>query len=217
MLSFIGWEAVSHLAGELRDPARQLPRAIFFALGVVIVLYLGLAVATVGVLGTESPSNVPLADLMGAGLGEAGPDRHRRAGDAADDGDDERVRRGGREAVGRAGRRGLGAGVVRAAGAGTDLFAVVAAVLLAALATDLLGLDGLIKATSAAFVAVYVTSTAAGVRLLSGTGRRLAAVSFAAVLVVFAFFGRLSAGAGRRGCGCAALRRPRASLAAPAA
>jgi amino acid efflux transporter len=72
MLSFIGWEAVSHLAGELRDPARQLPRAIFFALAVVIVLYLGLAVATVGVLGTESPSNVPLADLMGAGLGEAG-------------------------------------------------------------------------------------------------------------------------------------------------
>src|SRR6185503_11165750 len=72
MLSFIGWEAVSHLAGELRDPARQLPRAIFFALGVVVVLYVGLAVATVGVLGTEAPSNVPLADLMGAGLGQAG-------------------------------------------------------------------------------------------------------------------------------------------------
>src|SRR6185295_4729679 len=72
MLSFIGWEAVSHLAGELRDPARQLPRAIFMALGVVVVLYVGLAVATVGVLGTEAPSNVPLADLMGAGLGQAG-------------------------------------------------------------------------------------------------------------------------------------------------
>ena len=64
MLSFIGWEAVSHLAGELRDPARQLPRAIFAALGVVVVLYLGLAVATVGVLGTAAPSDVPLADLM---------------------------------------------------------------------------------------------------------------------------------------------------------
>src|SRR3954471_16143279 len=72
MLSFIGWEAVSHLAGELRDPARQLPRAIFFALGVVIVLYLGLAVATIGVLGTSAPSDVPLADLMGAGLGGPG-------------------------------------------------------------------------------------------------------------------------------------------------
>jgi len=47
MLSFIGWEAVSHLAGELPDPARQLPRAIFAALGVVVVLYLGLAIAIV--------------------------------------------------------------------------------------------------------------------------------------------------------------------------
>ena len=72
MLSFIGWEAVSHLAGELRDPARQLPRAIFAALAIVVVLYLGLAVATIGVLGTAAPSDVPLADLMAAGLGSAG-------------------------------------------------------------------------------------------------------------------------------------------------
>src|SRR5918998_1166962 len=72
MLSFIGWEAVSHLAGELRDPDRQLPRAIFAALAVVVVLYLGLAVATVGALGTAAPSDVPLADLMAAGLGETG-------------------------------------------------------------------------------------------------------------------------------------------------
>src|SRR4051794_4861235 len=78
MLSFIGWEAVSHLAGELRDPARQLPRAIALALGVVVVLYLLLAVATVGVLGTARPSDVPLADLMAAGLG--GPGRAVTAG-----------------------------------------------------------------------------------------------------------------------------------------
>ena len=72
MLSFIGWEAVSHLAGELRDPARQLPRAIFAALAIVVVLYLGLAIATIGVLGTAAPSDVPLADLMAAGLGSVG-------------------------------------------------------------------------------------------------------------------------------------------------
>ena len=72
MLSFIGWEAVSHLAGELRDPARQLPRAIFAALAIVAVLYLGLSVATVGVLGTAAPTDVPLADLMAAGLGAPG-------------------------------------------------------------------------------------------------------------------------------------------------
>ena len=36
------------------------------------MLYLGLAVATVGVLGTAAPSQVPLADLMAAGLGAPG-------------------------------------------------------------------------------------------------------------------------------------------------
>ena len=73
MFSFIGWEAGSHLAGELEDPPRQLPRAIFGALAIVVVLYLGLAVATIGVLGTSAPSAAPLADLMAAGLGAPGP------------------------------------------------------------------------------------------------------------------------------------------------
>ena len=113
MLSFIGWEAVSHLAGELRDPARQLPRAIFAALAIVVVLYLGLAVATIGVLGTAAPSDVPLADLMAAGLGSVGRTRHRRPGRAADDGRDERLRRGRGAARGRAGGGGLGAGRAR--------------------------------------------------------------------------------------------------------
>ena len=72
MFSFIGWEAGSHLVGEFRDPARQLPRALLAALAIVVVLYLGLAVTTVGVLGTAAPSNVPLADLMAAGLGAPG-------------------------------------------------------------------------------------------------------------------------------------------------
>ena len=71
MLSFIGWEAVSHLAGELREPGAAAPAGDLAALGVVVMLYLGLAAATVGVLGA-TPSQVPLADLMAAGLGETG-------------------------------------------------------------------------------------------------------------------------------------------------
>ena len=107
MLSFIGWEAVSHLAGELRDPHRQLPRAIFGALAVVVVLYLGLAIATVGVLGTAAPSDVPLADLMAAG-----PRRDRAAPSPPalavllTMGDDERLRRRRRAARRRAGAEG---------------------------------------------------------------------------------------------------------------
>ena len=41
----------------------------------------------------------------------------------------------------------------------------------------------------AAFVAVYLTATAAGVRLLGGAARRAAAVACGAVVVVLAFFG----------------------------
>ena len=72
MLSFVGWEAVAHLAGDFADPRRQLPRAMLAAFAVVAVLYLGLAVATVAVLGGAPGSTVPLADLMQRGLGGAG-------------------------------------------------------------------------------------------------------------------------------------------------
>jgi len=185
MFSFIGWEAVSHLVGDLRDPARQLPRAILGALAVVVVLYLGLAVATVGVLGTTAPSSVPLADLMGAGLGAPG----RTA------------------TILLAVLLTLGtmsayvAAAVRLAGALTEgrragsppralaVFAVTSAVLLSLLAAGALGADDLVRASSAAFVAVYASATAAGVRLLDGRARWASAVSATAILVVLGFAG----------------------------
>jgi amino acid efflux transporter len=57
---FVGWEAVAQLAGEFRRPEHDLPRAMAVAFGLVTVLYVGLAVATIGVTaGTQS--RVPLA------------------------------------------------------------------------------------------------------------------------------------------------------------
>ena len=189
MLSFIGWEAVSHLAGELKDPARQLPRAIFSALGIVVVLYLGLAVATVGVLGTAEPSRVPIADLMAAGLGETG--RTATAALAM------LLTMGTMNAYVAAAVKLAGAlAAERSAPASLNepvralaLIAAVGAVLLVPLAADLLSVEGLVRACSACFVAVYVTATAAGIRLLDGGPRAAAAVAFAAVTVVLAFFG----------------------------
>ena len=55
MLSFVGWEAAAPLTTRFADPARQLPRVIGIALAVTSVLYLGLAVATIGVLGRRAP------------------------------------------------------------------------------------------------------------------------------------------------------------------
>ena len=70
---FVGWEAVAQLAGDFRRPDHDLPRAMAFAFAIVTVLYIGLAVATIGVTaGTNS--RVPLADLIAVGFGRAGRD-----------------------------------------------------------------------------------------------------------------------------------------------
>jgi amino acid efflux transporter len=67
--------------------------------------------------------------------------------------------------------------------------AAAGAVLLIPLAADLLSVEGLVRACSASFVAVYVIATAAGVRLLTGSARAAAGVAFAAVIVVLGFSG----------------------------
>jgi amino acid efflux transporter len=189
MLSFIGWEAVSHLAGELPDPARQLPRAIFAALAVVVVLYLGLAVATVGVLGTSAPSDVPLADLMAAGLGAPGRTATAVLAVLLTMGSMNAYVAGATKLAGALAAEGTAPAAFARPQRTVALLALLGAILLAPLAAGLLDVDALIRACGASFVAVYVISTAAGARILDGGARRAAAVAFAAVTVVFAFSG----------------------------
>ena len=189
MFSFIGWEAGSHLAGEFRDPARQLPRALLSALAIVVVLYLGLAVATVGVLGAGAPSDVPLADLMEAGLGAPGRTATAvlavlltmgtmNAYVAA------AVKLAGALAADEAAPRPLARARV-----GLGLLAVVSAGELALLAGGAFGVEALVRASSASFVAVYVPATAAGVLLLRGRVRWAAGATLAAMLAILAFSG----------------------------
>jgi amino acid efflux transporter len=73
MFSFAGWEAVAPLTTRFADPARQLPRAVAIALTVTTVLYLGLAVATISVLGPSAATDIPLAALLSHAIGTAGP------------------------------------------------------------------------------------------------------------------------------------------------
>ncbi len=42
MYSYSGWNAATYIVGELRDPARNLPRALFVGTAIVIVLYVSL-------------------------------------------------------------------------------------------------------------------------------------------------------------------------------
>jgi amino acid efflux transporter len=72
MLSFVGWEAAAPLTTRFADPGRQLPRVIGAALAVTSLLYLGLAVATTGVLGAGAGTSAPLAALLRDAAGPAG-------------------------------------------------------------------------------------------------------------------------------------------------
>lgn len=68
---FAGWEAVTSLSADYRHPRRDIPRATGIAVLVVGVLYLGVVVASLMVLGPATgDSAAPLADLLAIGVGE---------------------------------------------------------------------------------------------------------------------------------------------------
>ncbi|MEH6379041.1 amino acid permease [Streptomyces sp. KLMMK] len=70
--AFAGWEAASHLSGEFANPARDLPRVTAYTLAVVSVLYLVLAVTTIGALGPAAAgTDTPLTDLLAQSAGTA--------------------------------------------------------------------------------------------------------------------------------------------------
>ncbi|MFI9641626.1 APC family permease [Micromonospora sp. NPDC051925] len=64
--AFAGYARIATLGEEVRDPARTIPRAVPLALGMVLAIYLVLAVVAVGVLGPDrlAGSAAPLADVV---------------------------------------------------------------------------------------------------------------------------------------------------------
>ncbi len=73
LFAFTGIESALVPSGEVKDPARTVPRAVFLAMGGVTVLYLGLQFVAQGVLGPAlAGSATPLADAAGAVLGPWG-------------------------------------------------------------------------------------------------------------------------------------------------
>jgi amino acid efflux transporter len=66
---FTGWEAMTHLAGEFRDPRRVLPRVTLLALLVVGSLYVAISLMTLLVLGPAAgQTNAPLTVLLQTSL-----------------------------------------------------------------------------------------------------------------------------------------------------
>jgi amino acid efflux transporter len=191
MWLFIGWEAMAQLAGEFRDPARQLPRAMALAFAVITVLYAGLAVATI--VTKAGGSRVPLADLMAIGFGGAGRDAtavlavtltmgtmNVYTGSIAKLAAALAVERNLPAWIGGDAHRSIPRRPLLALGA-------LAAVFLTALALGISNTSDLIRASSACFIVVYVFALASAVRLLGGRLRSAAALSLVLVCVVAVF------------------------------
>ena len=72
--AFAGWEAVTHIAGEFRNPRRTIPLATAIAIAAVGVAYLALQIVTVAVLGESAgTSAVPLLELVATTAPGVGP------------------------------------------------------------------------------------------------------------------------------------------------
>lgn len=69
--AYLGFEAIANLAEEMKNPQRDLPRAILIALGFSMVLYLLVSISAVSVLGWQdlSQSSGPLAEVASRLLG----------------------------------------------------------------------------------------------------------------------------------------------------
>lgn len=73
IFAFAGIESAMVPSGEVREPARTVPRAVILALGIVTVFYLFVQLVSQGVLGaTLAGRSSPLADVAGAIMGPAG-------------------------------------------------------------------------------------------------------------------------------------------------
>ena len=73
IFAFLGVETALVPSGEVKDPARTVPRAVFLAIGSIAVLYVAVQIVSQGVLGSAlGTSKTPLAEAGGAAFGSWG-------------------------------------------------------------------------------------------------------------------------------------------------
>lgn len=70
--AFVGFESGLVPAGEARDPRRDMPRALFWAIGVAALLYFGLQTVSLAVLPDLATTQRPLVEVGGELFGPAG-------------------------------------------------------------------------------------------------------------------------------------------------
>jgi APA family basic amino acid/polyamine antiporter len=72
--SYGGWQTATFIAGEMRNPARDLSRGLVLGVAAVVLLYLSVNFVCVKVLGPEALDRTatPAADVIRKALGERG-------------------------------------------------------------------------------------------------------------------------------------------------
>jgi amino acid efflux transporter len=189
---FIGWEAVAQLAGEFRRPASDLPRAIGLSFAVVTVLYIGLAVATIGVT-AGTTSKVPLADLVSVGFGSAGRDATAVLAVALTMGTMNVYISGTAKLAAALALEGAlprwlaGDAHLSVPRRPLAAISVVVVVILAGLVAGVGSTSDLVRATSACFIAVYLLALGSAFRILTGRIRVVAAIAVATIALLGVF------------------------------
>ena len=199
--AFVGWEAITPLANEIRRPS-DLWRATIIAVVVVGAFYLGLAYVTIGThaYGGEG-TNVPLIGLARATFGDFAGVAMGVAAFALSFPVVNAYTAGiSRLTAALAERRALPSWLAAKGGAHGDvprraLVTIGLAIGIAMAAAYLLGwgVGDLLPLSASSFIATYVLSMAAAIRLLHGLARVGAAIALVACVVVLLFSGALLA------------------------
>jgi amino acid efflux transporter len=189
MFSFAGWEAVAPLTTRFANPSRQLPRAVAIALAVTTALYLGLAVATISVLGPRAATDVPLAGLLSHVAGTAGPDIAAVAAVVLTLGATNAYINGAGAMAGQLAPAAPGSS--RSAPMHRLLAAIVAVGLLLILGYGLgiVGIAALVAVPTVLFLTVYLGAMIAAARVLPGPARLASLPAALAVTVTLGFCG----------------------------
>jgi APA family basic amino acid/polyamine antiporter len=74
LFAYGGWQTSTFLAGEIREPRKNLPRGLIIGVGGVVILYVAVTFVCIRVLGATvlASTNAPASDVMRSVLGEWG-------------------------------------------------------------------------------------------------------------------------------------------------
>ena len=188
LLSFVGWEAVAPLTSQFADPSRQLARVVAMALAVTSALYLGLAFVTIGVLGPGAATMVPLAGLLQRAIGPAGTAVAAVAAVVLTLGATNAYINGAAAMAGQLSRP-RAAEPARRPSAFLAVIAASGLLLITLYGAGVVSTGSLVAIPTTLFLAVYLGSMTAAVRVLRGPARWAAVPAAAAVAVMLPYCG----------------------------